>query len=774
MQVPAAHELLVSFADSQAASIFIRASIPARNNARGLYLRDPAHTEGVTTVNVMVAPQFHVDCNNEDKVNFEVQVALKSTAAWCVVPSFLVLNASGKGFDLSVHPETLTQGTASFAEVLGFDATAPHLGPIFRFPVTVIKPLKVSPPSGTPGDFALSLAKRTYQPGTIDRHFIAVPDGATWAELSFKTREVSGAHMLVLHALQVLPSSPPTGRNKTEIESYIRLKPFHTVTKHVSVVGGVTVELCLCKWWASLGCVEVDVDIIFHGLSCSSTALFIGGDEPAELDICAPLRAEDLKLSAKVSTLRKALVPCKAPVLRQTMDARNTLPQQRYIYELELSYAFEQTEKEAVKVLPRPPMYELLYDSPFEAQLWMVFDANKQLMGSGDALYPYPLTLAKGKYTMQVLVRHDTKALLDRLKNMVVAVDMKLKTELTVPVHASMQSALSGGDTYSGAMMTRGSRVKVFVSPPTDKAPGGKHGDVLIGSLKVGGETRECVLNVLVPKEAAKEEGKKEDKKDKSEADLEREEVRDARMKRLKALREDKKWEAYDALAFVLKQDYPAHLPLLEEVMSRYDLDGEDSESGTDKTARCGAAIRAADAVVAAVDVGALASHYGVKHDADDPAEKETCKEMDKRKEALLNALLCRVERFIELLAPAPCCDAADAVGSLSALLPAGVSPLDHLKNLWGSVNQWWVAADQGHEEKARYTCLLSQVRRREGRPGSAGTELLKLLKSNEGPPKKKLLTEFIALCEQMGWMHWSVHYKDVQLKLFPAKLALL
>ena len=155
---------------------------------------------------------------------------------------------------------------------------------------------------------------------------------------------------------------------------------FHTVTKHVSVVGGVTVELCLCKWWASLGCVEVDVDIIFHGLSCSSTALFIGGDEPAELDICAPLRAEDLKLSAKVSTLRKALVPSKAPVLRQTMDARNTLPQQRYIYELELSYAFEQTEKEAVKVLPRPPMYELLYDSPFEAQLWMVFDANKQLI----------------------------------------------------------------------------------------------------------------------------------------------------------------------------------------------------------------------------------------------------------------------------------------------------------------------------------------------------------------------------------------------------------
>ena len=37
--------------------------------------------------------------------------------------------------------------------------------------------------------------------------------------------------------------------------------------------------------------------------------------------------------------------------LWQTMDARDTLPHQRYIYELELSYSFEQTEKEALKVL---------------------------------------------------------------------------------------------------------------------------------------------------------------------------------------------------------------------------------------------------------------------------------------------------------------------------------------------------------------------------------------------------------------------------------------
>jgi tripeptidyl-peptidase-2 len=197
---------------------------------------------------------------------------------------------------------------------------------MFRLPVTVIKPKRVSSVSAggeAPSDYTLSLPNRSYTPGAIDRHFIAVPAGATWAELSFKTREVEGSHMLVLHALQVLPACSCTGRNNTEIERYIRLKPFHTVTERVSVVGGVTVELCLCKWWASLGSVQVDVELVFHGLTSSSTSLFIGGHEPGELEIAAPLRAEELKVTGKLTALRKALVPSKH-VLRQVCSCMLT------------------------------------------------------------------------------------------------------------------------------------------------------------------------------------------------------------------------------------------------------------------------------------------------------------------------------------------------------------------------------------------------------------------------------------------------------------------
>ena len=44
------------------------------------------------------------------------------------------------------------------------------------------------------------------------------------------TQNVESSHKIVLHALQVLPSTPTTGRNVTEIDKYITLKPYHEVS----------------------------------------------------------------------------------------------------------------------------------------------------------------------------------------------------------------------------------------------------------------------------------------------------------------------------------------------------------------------------------------------------------------------------------------------------------------------------------------------------------------------------------------------------------------
>lgn len=57
-----------------------------------------------------------------------------------------------------------------------------------------------------------------------------------------------------------------------------------------------------------------------------------------------------------------------------------------------------------------------LYDSPLESQLTQVFDANKRLLYTGDAV-PEEVSLVKGDHTARVMLRHDNIAMLEKLKN---------------------------------------------------------------------------------------------------------------------------------------------------------------------------------------------------------------------------------------------------------------------------------------------------------------------------------------------------------------------
>jgi hypothetical protein len=94
----------------------------------------------------------------------------------------------------------------------------------------------------------------------------------------------------------------------------------------------------------------------------------------------------------------------------------------------------------------------VLYESVFGSQFWMIFDANKNYVGSGDA-FPGNIrihycryfdndsiicvdgvTLPKGKYTIRLQVKHDRVALLEGLKDMLIVVDTKLSKSVSIPV----------------------------------------------------------------------------------------------------------------------------------------------------------------------------------------------------------------------------------------------------------------------------------------------------------------------------------------------------
>ena len=89
---------------------------------------------------------------------------------------------------------------------------------------------------------------------------------------------------------------------------------------------------------------------------------------------------------------------------------------------------------------------DMLYESEFESQLWMLFDKEKRLVASGDA-YPhqYACKLEKGEYVIKAQVRHDSKEQLEKLKDIPLIVSHKLSQPISLDLFAHKNQAIVNG-----------------------------------------------------------------------------------------------------------------------------------------------------------------------------------------------------------------------------------------------------------------------------------------------------------------------------------------
>jgi hypothetical protein len=186
---------------------------------RGIYLRDPSQSNAAGDATVWVTPVWREGAPPEARVAYQQRVALSTSApSWVSVPTHITLASNARSFLVHVDPSALAPGRAHYAEVVGVAAPGEGgeepLGPLFRLPITVIKPeapltgassctytfaprsgadcvmhgvcvgrCAPAPPPPVPldgegGEGALDLA-----PGTLHRRFLAIPHGATWAEV---------------------------------------------------------------------------------------------------------------------------------------------------------------------------------------------------------------------------------------------------------------------------------------------------------------------------------------------------------------------------------------------------------------------------------------------------------------------------------------------------------------------------------------------------------------------------------------------------------------
>lgn len=139
---------------------------------------------------------------------------------------------AGRNFNIRVDPTGLSAGLHC-AEIRAYDTATPGRV-VFTIPVTVCKPETVSIPSH-------AFKEWRSMPGTIERRFLAVPEGVTWAELRFSTRNHASPVNLWVHCVQLQSEAR---LSKTESQSIVVCTSGETVTKSLNVVGGVTLEIC--------------------------------------------------------------------------------------------------------------------------------------------------------------------------------------------------------------------------------------------------------------------------------------------------------------------------------------------------------------------------------------------------------------------------------------------------------------------------------------------------------------------------------------------------
>jgi tripeptidyl-peptidase-2 len=708
------------------------ANVPARDDARGVYLREPEESSRAHDLLVEVAAVFADADSNRARISFERHLRLESSAPWVDAPQSFVVVPGTRSFKIKVDPRDLPPGV-HFAEVRGTDSADPGRGPLFRVPVTVIRSERL--PEADP-TWRKTLA---FGPGQIRRFFFAVPDGATWADLVIRTQNPETPRQIVAHAVQLVPGSSYAEWNTDETQWLDQGGKF---VKSFAVAGGRTLELCLAQNWSNLGSGEADFELSFHGLAPHDQRIDVdGGIELSRpLLVRAALRPETIAPKAEAKILRKTLLPEKSEV-RALDGSRDLLPEGRQVWEAVLTYEFELDED--AKVRPRAAVLETdeVWQS-WQSMLWQIHDEGKRLAANGPK--NEPVSLPKGKYTLRFHVRSIDEGALRALRTMPLALDRTLDDAVTLRVLEDPDGALEGGHEFGETKLARGATAAMWIAPPPAKSvpKGAAPGDLLVGTLRFGAEGNGAAaagdrpsgwpLTVRLPsarveKEATEGDGAPEAPKA-SSADELAEELLQVEVDHLAKLRKDGRSKDFEAQSRALLKARGRALPLLVEHM-RYLAEQDEPDAK--------AVVRACDEVVHAAAGGDLARLLGERADLENEEAKAARERAEKRRDALVEAL----RRKVEALAEDPGADAEIAAA-------------------YAEVARWTDPA------KGDAAVVAVEHERRRGRPAKA-LEILNA-RIEEAAPERALFEQRLRLLEALGWTCWVERERRGLMVRFP------
>ncbi|XP_052216044.1 tripeptidyl-peptidase 2-like isoform X2 [Dreissena polymorpha] len=742
VQVEKAYEYLCQY--ERAMESKVQFTISCSGFGQGIYIREPVDLDKPSVVAVSVEPvHYEGITDNDEKISFSMQLSLTCDAGYVECPPHLEMMSVQRSVSIRVDPRGLAEGVY-FTEVCAFDVKCVEKGPVFRIPITVVVPASRSAAK----DGEVRYENMSFRPGQIRRHFIHVPEGSSVAVLRVQSCDKEKSCRMLLHAVQVMPQYQ---YKKYEFEKFVNLADQGETTQSFNVVDNRTLELCVAKWWANIGEVTLNYTVTFHGVHPTSNPVIVhGADGVCRFDVRSHLRSEDINPTVTLKTLTQPLRPSDSKI-RCLSGARDLLPEGRQIYALELTYKFSVCKNAEINP-DLSLLSDLLYESEYESQLWMLFDSNKQLLGTGDA-YPhqYNVKLEKGDYTILVQIRHDKKASLEKLKSVILLLHYKLASPYTLDLYGTWQAALTGGKKLGSLTVRRTELVPVFTAPiPDDKIPMAKTaspGCYLSGTLNLLKEdpakkqetkSLQCAIPFkYVITEAAKKNGK--NGKDKSKTDDFAEKTPDEKFQ--EAQRDLKitwlsKLDVEDPLYGELLKEYPDHIPVY---LAR--LNALDQEK--DRAKHIGEIIDTAKVVLSKIDKVSVLAYFAIKSDIHADASQTKVKQEEKKSEIL------------------------------TALLKLGTAQADVLFNNWQGENVTRGDLDTTMVELAKWTDLTdtkvlplsikyAMVCEHYGRA-------LKLtLKQLEDKPSKDLEQKLIELYGKLGWDHCTSHFSNWLLVKYP------
>lgn len=403
------------------------------HNSKGIYIRSKKYTSS-QSFKISIEPHFLKDdeVSAFEKIYYNQKFVLTCDATYVNFPLHLDLSNVARMFAIKIDTSGLPSGLHS-TFLNGYDVKCVEKGPVFKIPITIVQPLELEEPR-----YQISYKKVNFKANTIKRHYYTVPTMATWAILKLISDEDTGR--FVIHGLQMLPRQ---FCKALEVNKTVAVTTKTEVVISFPVKGDLVLELVIAKYWANIGDSNLDYSISFFGIKPNQPSITMHEADGIHCVEVKTLQGEDISPTINLKNAVQILKPSDVKII--PLSPRDIIPPCRQIYELVLTYNFNVSKQ--CELSPNLPLLNnMLYESEFESQFWMLYDVNKQLLGCGDAYADkYSIKLEKGDYIIRLQIRHDKKDYLEKLNEAPLLLIQKLNSQIALDVYLSYTQALVGG-----------------------------------------------------------------------------------------------------------------------------------------------------------------------------------------------------------------------------------------------------------------------------------------------------------------------------------------